>query len=304
MLYRIQRNLTTGGLRTLGRLAFIDNYRSVLQKLRGDLEAVLDPAALDKAARQTGLKLRTNRPRVYVVASLGGGTGGGMFIDLAYVVRGQLRQLGYAEPDVVGLLLLPPGDRDSLRHGNGSKAVVNAFAALTELNHFSAQDATFTARFDEKESNFSDKGAPFRRCVLLPLPAEGNDGATWRALGTAGDFLLRELTTPLARAAEQARAALPRPDALVPFTCQTFGTVRLWWPRQDMLRRAARNFCRATVEKWAAKDMRHRQGAGAEMGARAVDQVRPGRRAADRSRQGVVRTGAGEASRVGVCRHL
>ena len=204
MLYRIQRNLTTGGLRTLGRLAFIDNYRSILQKLRGDLEAILDPTALDKAAKQTGIKLRTNRPRVYIVASLAGGTGGGMFIDMAYVVRGQLRQMGYADPDVVGLLLLPASDKESLRRGNGSKSAVNAFAALTELNHFSAPDATFTAKFDDKEANFSDKGAPFRRSVLLPLPRR-NDG-TWRLLGMAGD-LLRELTTPMAGGGQARRTA-------------------------------------------------------------------------------------------------
>lgn len=256
MLYRIQRNLTTGGLRTLGRLAFIDNYRSVLQKLRTDLEACLDPQALEKAAKQTGQKLRSNRPRVYVVSSLSGGTGGGMFIDMGYVVRGQLRQLGYADPDVVGLHLLPASDKDSLRRGNGSKSVVNAFAALIELNHFSAPDVTFTAKFDDKEGTFVDKGPPFGRNVLLPLPPEGSEANTWRALATAGDFLLRELTTPLSRATDKARAGLPKPEPRGPFTCQTFGMVRLWWPRQDMLRRTARHFCRMIVEKWAAKELR------------------------------------------------
>src|SRR5438105_1526325 len=49
MLYRIPRNLTTDGLRTLGRLAFIDNYRQIVARLRGDLEACLDPEALTAA---------------------------------------------------------------------------------------------------------------------------------------------------------------------------------------------------------------------------------------------------------------
>ena len=248
--------------------------------------------------------MRATAHAVFVVASLAGGTGGGMFIDMAYVIRGQLRQLGYAEPDVVGLLLLPASDKESLRRGNGSKSVVNAFAALTELHHFSAPDVTFTAKFDEKEANFSDKGAPFRRSVLLPLPAEGNDASTWRALGMAGDFLLRELTTPLSRAADTARAALPKPETLAPFSCQTFGTVRLWWPRQDLLRRAARYFCRATVEKWVAKEMRSGkeqvqkwvQEQWAKYGLGAEQQI-------DRVKESCKRA-AGQGARVGVRRHL
>jgi hypothetical protein len=108
MLYRIPRSQVTTGVRALGQLAFCDNYRSILRRLQAELRACLDPEALAQAARQTRLGLRTNRPRVYVVTSLAGGTGGGMFLDLAYTVRALLRQLGYAQPDVTGLLLLPP----------------------------------------------------------------------------------------------------------------------------------------------------------------------------------------------------
>ena len=35
--------------------------------------------------------------------------------DLAYTVRALLRQMGYAQPDVVGLLLLPSVDRNRTR---------------------------------------------------------------------------------------------------------------------------------------------------------------------------------------------
>src|SRR5438445_4296623 len=133
MLYRIPRNLTTDGLRTLGRLAFIDNYRQIAARLRGDLEACLDPEALTAAGKNTRLQIRSNRPRVYVVASLAGGTGSGIFIDLAYVIRGILKSMGYAQPNVIGLLLAPVADE----HSPQQKVLINTVAALTELNHVS-----------------------------------------------------------------------------------------------------------------------------------------------------------------------
>src|SRR5262249_55062753 len=150
MLYRIPRNPVTTGMRALGRLAFFDNFRQITGRLRAELEACVDPEALAVADRQTKLGVRSNRPRVYIVTSLAGGTGGGMFIDLAYSVRHLLRQLGYRQLEVLGLLLLPSVEGDATVAG--TLAVGNAFAALTELNHFSAADVTFTARYDEKES--------------------------------------------------------------------------------------------------------------------------------------------------------
>ena len=113
--------VTAGGMRPLGRLAFIDNYRQIAQRLRDELKACLEPDNLAAASSQTGLSLRTNRPRVYIVTGLGGGTGSGMFIDLAYAVRAQLRQLGYPQPDIVGLMLLPPIDKTT--SGSGRRLI-------------------------------------------------------------------------------------------------------------------------------------------------------------------------------------
>jgi hypothetical protein len=72
MLYRIPRQACSGGLRLLGRLAFVDNYRAIAQRLQSEFEECLDPEALAEAVRRTGLNLRSNRPRVYLVTSLAG----------------------------------------------------------------------------------------------------------------------------------------------------------------------------------------------------------------------------------------
>jgi serine/threonine protein kinase len=251
MLYRIPRNLVTTGLRALGRLAFIDNYRLIAQKIRAELEACTESATLSKAAQQTQLGTRTNWPRVYVVTSLAGGTGSGMFLDLAYLVRWHLKQLGYARPDLVGMFLVPEVSKDAAR----TVPVGNAHAALLELNHFSSPGVTFTARYDDKDGTVCDTEPPFRRCTVLPLPAEGEDSATREIAGFAGDYLARDLVSWLGRTADQERAKLPPPQtdrALL--HCQAFGLCRYYWPRRILVQRAARQLCQQLAQSWMATD--------------------------------------------------
>jgi hypothetical protein len=278
MLYRIPRNLVTTGLRGLGRLAFVDNYRAIAQKVRTDLEAVTawsEECGVRSAEcgipntpqspltthhpPLTTFGMRTNRPRVYVVTSLTGGSGSGMFIDLAYVVRGLLKQLGYPYGEVVGLFLVPEVDAVAWSPDHATTktmALGNAFAALTELNHFASPDVTFSARYDDKAAALRDTDPPFARMVLLPLPKEGLDPAPTRKLAAlAGDFLCRELITPLGQTASTCRAGLQPPASDSPvLSCQTFGLYRYSWPRRTLIRRTAQRLCQQLVQVWMARE--------------------------------------------------
>lgn len=254
LLGRLPRDQTAGGMRPLGRLAFIDNYRSIANRVGMELETCLNPENLATASARTSLTLRTSFPRIYVISGLGGGTGSGMFIDLAYAISEQLRRLGFVQPDVVGLLLLPGIDKNTL----DKVAMFNTVASLTELNHFSSPDVTFTARFDEKEGSFAERKPPFRCCYLLPLGPRKEASGADRTLGAAGDFLYRELVTPLGRAADSHRAGVstttpPRMDHL---DCRSFGLSRFWWPRWTLLRAAARQLCRRVTEQWLSTEPR------------------------------------------------
>jgi serine/threonine protein kinase len=252
MLYRIPRNLTTDGLRTLGRLAFIDNYRPIAARLREDLEACLDPEALEASIKKTGLQLRSNRPRVYVVASLAGGTGSGIFIDLAYVVRGILKSLGYPQPHVIGLLLAPVADLNSPQ----KKGLVNTMAALTELNHFSTQEVAFSARFDDREGNIVDPNPPFSRTIILaPSRETPEETADQEVAELAGDYLFGELSTPLGRTADEGRNRMSPPrQPASSLLCQTLGIFRMAWPKRLLLRRAGRKYCKNLVQRWMSKE--------------------------------------------------
>ena len=169
LLYRLPRNPITLGVRGFGRLAFCDHYRGLIQKVQAELEAALDPDAMAASRATTGLDIRTNRPRVYVAAGLGGGTGGGMFVDLAYTVRARLKRLGYPDPEVVGLLHVPP---DGEAH---PQTLANAYAALTELHHYDRPDTQFAATYDDRPAHLRDTAPPFSRVYLLPGLAGGLD---------------------------------------------------------------------------------------------------------------------------------
>lgn len=250
MLYRIPRSQVTGGVRALGRLAFTDNYRPLARRFHQELETLLDVAALQQTARQTRLGLRTTRPRVYVVAGLGGGTGSGAFLDLAYVLRHKLKQLGYSTPDVVGLLHVPN------RQGRTRPLVqVNAFAALRELEYFGRPGTVFTARYHESEPALNDPDPPFHRCILLPGGAEGEESLAVEAVGVSAEYLFQELCQPLGREADLARAEVAGPpwDQRGRFF-HTFGMYTFRSPARAVAREAARRVCRMLVERWMSKD--------------------------------------------------
>src|SRR5262249_3644818 len=130
-----------------------------------------------------------------------GGTGGGLYLDLAYTVRRQLQFLGYESPDVVGLFLLPGSERNA---PPAPLAAGNAFAALTELHHFSSPRTTFTAYYGDRAGILTDAAPPFRRGVLWALPPEAAGPREFEeAAARAGDFLCRELTTRLGATADR-----------------------------------------------------------------------------------------------------
>jgi eukaryotic-like serine/threonine-protein kinase len=250
-LYKIPRSPATVGMRTLGRLAFLDHYKLFAEKLVGSLDACTHADAIGTADRTTLLGIRTNRPRVYIVAGLGGGTGGGMFLDAAYAARNKLRQIGYTDLDVVGLFLLPAAER-----GAKGPAIANAYTALRELSHYSRPDTKFTAEFEERDGQVADSGPPFQRCFAVPMASASRVGpyeSTREAARRAATFLTNDLLSPLGRAVDAARG---QPSSLsTPHVgLSVFGHAAYVWPRQALLGRAARWLSATVLTRWTASD--------------------------------------------------
>jgi serine/threonine protein kinase len=253
MLYRMPRGMATGGLRALGRLAFCDNYLSIIGRLRHELAALCETEGLTVANRQTRLGLRNHRPRVYVVTGLAGGTGSGMFIDMAYSLRSLLQGIGQIKPETVGMFFLPKPDRSAAR----ILAAGNTYAALTELRYYS-EGNRYTAHFHDKEEPLADKGPPYGRCLMLQMPEEKDVKGIQAALGLGAEYLYRDLFTPLGRATEECRAKAGPRGTSVPrgadATFTSFGMFRLSSPQRPLIEQSARRWCQRLVKRWMSKD--------------------------------------------------
>jgi serine/threonine protein kinase len=256
MLYRIPRNPSTVGMRSLGRLAFLDHYKAFSDKLTIALDDCTQPDALSTADRHTRLGHFTNRPRVYIVCSLGGGTGAGMFLDVAYAVRYKLRQMGYTDAEVIGQLVLPPADRTTR-----GPALTNAYTALRELHHFSQPDTVFTADYEEREgAAVRDPAPPFSRCFLSSLPSVPRPGQPVvpeepgnSVPARIANLLTHELLSPMGRIADQIRdeqfAASP---GEINFC--SFGQSSYVWPKQSLLSHTARWLSTQVLRRWVSAD--------------------------------------------------
>ncbi|HSQ58200.1 MAG TPA: tubulin-like doman-containing protein [Gemmata sp.] len=253
-LYKLARTPgSAGGVRSLGRLALFDNYRVIAQRVRQEIETFLTDNPLADAARHTKLLLRTNRPRAYVVTELAGGTGGGMFLDLAYLIRHELRQVGYLRPEVVGMFFLPPADRASAR----SVALGNTFAALLELRQYQSRTTRYQTVFDKSEAPVVDSEAPFSRISMMTLPRTPEAKAQQACAERAARLLFQEMLTPVGRVADETRKKFMGDNPPTEVVCQSIGMFRLSWPRPEMLEAATRRFAQRQIQRWTAKEAAH-----------------------------------------------
>ncbi len=251
LLYQLPKTPTGAqGVRAFGRLALCDHYRPLVRRVRREVEAFVTGDPLGKAAAATGLGLRTNQPRVYVVAGLGGGTGGGMFLDLAYLIKHEFRQVGYATPEAVAVLLAPAAEKRTSR-----AALANTYAALAEVYHF-ASGERFQSRYDTAEAAVVAGQPPFDRTAVLELPKSQKPADEARTAGGAARALYLDVVTPVGRVADYVRSVAPVDKYAGP-VAHPFGLYRLSWPRVELLAAIARRFCQQVLRRWTDKETTH-----------------------------------------------
>ncbi|MCA9102147.1 MAG: protein kinase, partial [Planctomycetales bacterium] len=154
-LYNIPRSLKTEGRRPLGRVALVDHVDELLERLRGAIREMTDTETLTTSGETVGGQFERTSPRVFIVASAAGGTGGGMVVDVAYAVRQVLREQALEDGGVHGLLTFStPRDPEARQ-----LATANAIATLLEINHLSHRDTEYPGA-DECELAAAKTGDP------------------------------------------------------------------------------------------------------------------------------------------------
>lgn len=129
-----------GGKRSVGRFAFFVNAERAGEAMNRVVLRV-EQVGNDKALQDIGLRLDPTAPTsVYIICSLCGGTGSGIFLDLAYLFRELLKTNSHGRTQINGMLLV------NFPYANEWHRA-NEYAALMELNYFSMSHTVFKAKY-------------------------------------------------------------------------------------------------------------------------------------------------------------
>ncbi|HEV3236889.1 MAG TPA: tubulin-like doman-containing protein, partial [Gemmataceae bacterium] len=201
-LFGIPRSLATEGIRPLGHLAFVDYAEEIKDRLRAALVAMTGDESREKVEEQ-GFELRHSAPRVYLVASIAGATGGGMVVGLAYLVQQMLAELRLPAYELCGILLHSSSPKPSEK----DLSCINARATLEELKHFSNPEHAYPGDPLQGLAGFDAEAAPFENCYLIhlgdQLPLEDVETAT----ANIAEYLFLDAATEAGVFVDQYRAA-------------------------------------------------------------------------------------------------
>jgi hypothetical protein len=126
-----------GAIRPVGRLAFFHNYNKIQNAIKNADNSTVGHAQ-KLLTKNIVVEAGTN---IIIVGSLCGGTGSGTFLELAY----SLKQIyGYeTDNEITAYLVIAPE-----LYGNTPSVKANTYAALKELNYYTAQGTVFKANYD------------------------------------------------------------------------------------------------------------------------------------------------------------
>lgn len=223
-------------IRALGRLAFSLGYGGVKEATLAKVKAVTDRDRAKFMIDKYGLNVDQG-VNVFVVSSLCGGTGSGMYLDMAYCLKHWFKYDNMVG-EVNGMLLLP-----GAFSGVSDRIKANGYAALVELNHYQAmgraEAATFSAQYTSNPlDKIAESGPPFTFCYLLGDQNKSVDSARITDLQEmVAQKIALEFTSNFARFAKSNRSNLegvwqvtPRDAFGLPQNYMAFGLASLRFP--------------------------------------------------------------------------
>lgn len=157
----LDAGLGAGGIPSCGRLALWgrnregNNFRNVIGSIAHAYQSV------------GGISVEGSdgsEPSVFITGSLTGGTGTGIFLDLAYLVRRIIPTV----KELFGLFLLPPQPSDAMR---GSEIIyANSLGALRAMKYYNTPEHKFVIPDEEKQ--YSEP--PFELTQFISQSYNGN----------------------------------------------------------------------------------------------------------------------------------
>ncbi|HAC90131.1 MAG TPA: hypothetical protein DCF63_05785 [Planctomycetaceae bacterium] len=128
-MYNIPRSLRTDGVRPIATLSLIANYQPLTAILEQKVAKLIQQHQQDSTA-QTPI-------RVYVVASLHGGTGAALLSEMGFLLRKVFAQLAFSNYRLCGVV---SAATTSNSRASSSLPAANALVTLSELTHWMDPD--------------------------------------------------------------------------------------------------------------------------------------------------------------------
>jgi len=242
----VPRSLTTEGFRPLGRLALVDHSEKLIDRLRSAIATATAPESVATSAQNAGIPFQNKPPRVFIVASTAGATGGGMVLDLAYVVRELLVEQGVSDDAVYGILA------HSTTRGADKRdlAIANTYAFLTELKHLSRVGGHYPG--DEAFGLLASyqRNATFKHTYLVHLGNELSDAQYESAVDGLADYVYLSCVTPACAFFDLSRERSGEESVPDQTQMRTFAIAKTQRRDDDLPDSGVASLCRATIHHW------------------------------------------------------
>lgn len=236
-----------GAVRARGRLAYFWNYSQIARRLEEQMLQIQKDSSKEIAIRN-GLQVGEGTS-VYIVGSLLGGTGSGMFLDLAYTVRSKFKNQRMLE--TVGMFSIPP-NTEAVAADNRP----NAYAALLELNHYTDPSTTFSAQYGADMPPMENADPPFRYTYLADTSSPTAQLDSVKDLvEMMGHSIFLDLTSEFQRQKKSNRnnfdQFLITADGLgCPQNYMGFGLASVYFPKDKVMAACANRLAGDIVRRW------------------------------------------------------
>jgi hypothetical protein len=190
---RIRVKNGAGQMRDVGRLALFVGYQQLLDRMKATLASLQSVTTLQRSQQilaPIGLKPDPS-PQVWLVGSLCGGTGSGIFLDVAYMLRDLLQTRSTFLPS--GIFVLPQAFMPALvgKVDLQRRIQANAYAAMLEMAELMNNADRSKFEFYPDQQNRVALESAFARRQTVAAGEHGGEGRTQipaaysRAIGPA-----------------------------------------------------------------------------------------------------------------------
>ncbi|MCH7729044.1 MAG: hypothetical protein IH991_21560, partial [Planctomycetes bacterium] len=188
---------------------------------------------------------------VVLISSISGGCGSGMVLDVAYMVRKVLGELGADKHRICGILA-----HSTPRNTDGKDlAIANAFACLSELQHYCRADHYYPGDPVCGLPPFTPDIAPFDDTYMVHLGDDLNEEQLQSASDWVAEYLYLDSVTAGKTVFQACRASQDSEDASSESTqLRTMGLTQIGCSNAETVTAATELLCQRVIHRWHKLD--------------------------------------------------